>query len=120
MKNDEIDPTLNNAFDDLKTTPPRDPQAAARGRANFLAKAAPFRQTVSRQADQRHNKWTNTIFPLFQRKERRPMLTTLFAVILALTVFFGGTGGTVLAAQGSLPDQTLYPVKPGARMPSCP
>jgi hypothetical protein len=111
MKNDKIDPVLKNVLDDLKNIPPRDTQAASRGRANFLAQVASLRQAVSRQADQRHNKWINTVFPLFQRKERLPVLNTLFAVILALTVFFGGTGGTVYAAQGSLPGQTLYPVK---------
>jgi hypothetical protein len=111
MNNDEFDPVLKNAINDLKNSPPRDPQTAARGRVNFLAKAASFRQTVSRQTDLRHNRWTNTIFSLFQRKERLPVLNILFAVIIALTVFLGGTGGTVYAAQDSLPDQILYPLK---------
>lgn len=39
------------------------------------------------------------------------MLNTLFAVVLAVAALFGGTGGTVYAAQASLPDQALYPVK---------
>ena len=39
------------------------------------------------------------------------MLNTLIAVVLALVVCFGGTGATVYAAQDSLPDQALYPVK---------
>jgi hypothetical protein len=30
---------------------------------------------------------------------------------MAIAVFFGGTGATVYAAQGSLPNQALYPVK---------
>ena len=39
------------------------------------------------------------------------MLNTVLAVVFAVTVFFGGTGGVVYAAQDSLPDQALYPVK---------
>jgi hypothetical protein len=39
------------------------------------------------------------------------VLNTLIAVVLAVVVFFGGTGVTVYAAQDSLPDQALYPVK---------
>jgi hypothetical protein len=111
MKSDELDPKLKNAFNDLQNIPPRAPQAAGHGRANFLKQAAVFRQAVSRKADQRHNSWNKIFFPLFQRKERLPMLNTLIAVVLAMTVFFGGTGATVYAAQGSLPDQAFYPVK---------
>lgn len=33
------------------------------------------------------------------------------AVILAVVLLFGGSAATVYAAQGSLPDQALYPVK---------
>ena len=111
MKKDGMDSKLKNAFNDLQNIPPRDPQAAARNRANFLKQADNFRRSVSRKADQRHNRWINTFFPLFQRKERLPMLNTLVAVVLAVVVFFGGTGVTVYAAQDSLPDQGLYPVK---------
>ncbi len=111
MKNEGLAPKLKNAFDDLQNIPPRDLPAAARGKANFLEQAAVFRQAVSRKADHRHNRWYDNIFPLFQKKERFPMLNTLFAVVLAVAVLFGGTGGTVYAAQGSLPDQALYPVK---------
>jgi hypothetical protein len=111
MKNDGLDPKLKNAFNDLQNIPLRAPQAAARGRANFLGQAAAFRQAVYREIDQHHNRWNNTIFPLFQRKEPLPVLNILFAVVLAMTIFFGGIGATVYAAQDSLPDQALYPVK---------
>jgi len=39
------------------------------------------------------------------------MLNTLIAVVIAVIVSFGGAGATVYAAQDSLPDQALYPVK---------
>lgn len=111
MKKDELDPKLIKAFNDLQNIPPRNPQAAQRGRLIFLHEAAEYRRAVSRKANQRQNWVSRTIFPLFQRKERFPMLNTLVAVVMAVVVLFGGTGVTVAAAQGSLPDQALYPVK---------
>jgi hypothetical protein len=106
MRKQEIDPKIKNALDELQNVGRRDPAAAARGRAAFLKQVA-----VSRQANQRHTRWYDNIFPLFQRKERFPMLNTVLAVVFAVAVFFGGTGGVVYAAQGSLPNQALYPVK---------
>ncbi len=111
MKNDEMDSRLKNALDDLKNTAPRNPQAAQRGKIIFLHEAAEYRQAVSRKANRRQNWVNSTIFPLFQRKERFPMFNSLVAIILAVVVLFGGSGVTVAAAQGSLPDQALYPVK---------
>jgi hypothetical protein len=111
MKNDELDPMLKNAINDLIKFPPRHPQVAARGRENFLKQAAVFRQAVSGEADLRHNRGISTIFPLFQRKERFPMFKTLIAVVLSVMVLFAVPGVTVAAAQGSLPDQALYPLK---------
>ena len=111
MKKDEMDSRLKIAFDDLKNIPPRDPQTAARGRANFLKQAVVLRQSASRQADQRQKRGSNGIFLLFHRRQRLPGLNALIAVVLAVVVFFGGSGVTVYAAQDSLPDQALYPVK---------
>jgi hypothetical protein len=111
MKKDEMDSRLKNALDDLKNTPPRDPRAAQRGRLVFLHEAAEYRQAVSRKANRRQNWVNSTIYPLFQRKERFPMFNSLVAIVLAVVVLFGGSGVTVAAAQGSLPDQTLYPLK---------
>ena len=39
------------------------------------------------------------------------MLNTLMAIVITITLLFGGAGATVYAAQGSLPDESLYPVK---------
>ena len=111
MKNDELDPKLKNAFNNLQYIPARNPRSAVQGRENFLKQAAVFRQSVSREADRRQIRWSNTIFPLFQREKRLPVLNTLIAVVVAMVVFFGASGATVYAAQGSLPDQALYPVK---------
>jgi hypothetical protein len=111
MKKNELESRLENSFDDLRNVPARDPQAAKRGRLVFMHQAAEYRQAVSREAFQRRSRVSSTIFPLFRRKERFPMLNTLIAVVLSVVVLFGGSGATVAAAQGSLPDQVLYPVK---------
>ena len=111
MNKDEMDSKLKITFNELKNIPPRDTQAAASGRENFLKQAAVLRQSASREAYQRHNRWSSTIFPLFQGRQRLPGLNALIAVVLAVVVFFGGSGVTIYAAQDSLPDQALYPVK---------
>ena len=111
MNKDEMDSKLKIAFDELKNIPQRDPQAAARGRANFLKQAVVLRQSVSQEANQGQNRGSNGIFLLFQRRQRLPGLNALIAVVLAVVVFFGGSGVTVYAARDSLPDQALYPVK---------
>jgi hypothetical protein len=110
MKDKEMDPKLRYLLDELQDAPPRDTEAAARGKANFLKQASVMRSSVSRKQENRHNGWINTIFPVFPRKEHRVM-NAMIAVIVAVVMFFGGTGTTVYAAQSSLPDQPLYPLK---------
>jgi hypothetical protein len=56
----------------------------------------------------RHIGWINA-FVLALRGI--PMLNTLIAMIVTITIVFGGAGATVYAAQGSLPDELLYTVK---------
>jgi hypothetical protein len=111
MRNKEIDPRTEKALDELKPVPPRNPVAAYRGKVNFLKQAADMRAAVSRKQEVRHNGRINTIFPAFPRKERTPVFNTFVAIVIALTVFLGGTATTVYASQDSLPNQTLYPVK---------
>ncbi|MGC8875281.1 MAG: DUF5667 domain-containing protein [Chloroflexia bacterium] len=48
---------------------------------------------------------------LGERRHRRPMLRWAWAVLSALLALFLLGGGTVWAAEGSLPGQPLYPVK---------
>lgn len=87
---DELDPQLKQMLDDLKPVPPRKPARAAHGRAQFLAESA---QPVSENAFLR---LTNQI-PQF-RKERFSM-NTILAIALLFAALFGGTAGTVYAAQ---------------------
>lgn len=111
MSKDEMDPKINQALSDLQAVPPRDARAAQSGRAKLLKEAAVLRSGVSRQAEQRHNRWKHIFFPPVQRKERLPAMNAVIAVIVALVVLLGGGGATVYAAQDSLPDQALYQLK---------
>ncbi len=101
---DQLDPRLWAALEQLKTVPPRDPEAAARGRANFLAYAKSLQPPVSKPINLRHTGWSN----LFSRRWSTALLAIFLLVVAALVA---GTAGTVYAAQDSLPATPLYPVK---------
>ncbi len=87
----------------LKGYPPasaRDPQAAARGRARFLAEASQLRETTFVRRNQPSAIWAS----LF-RKQAAVMVSIL------ILVFLFASGSVVYAAQDDLPNQFLYPVK---------
>lgn len=89
----------------LDEVPERQVASTASGRQAFLTAARQMRQAVSPRPKSRHMGWTK-IF----KKERSPMFT-LARIILIAAFALGGTGVTAFAAQESLPDQALYPVK---------
>ena len=103
---DAPEPRVKAALERLRPVSPRDPQAAARGRAAFVAQGQLFSRSVSDRSVRRHIGWV----PRFSRKEISPM-TTLATVVLILAVALGGTGGAVYAAQNDLPTGALYGVK---------
>ena len=110
MNQNELEERLEKEIVQLRSVPERDPEAAARGKAFFLAEAESLQATVSPKPFQRLNEWLQISF-IGLRKERSPMFGTISAVIMALALVFGGGGATVYAAQGSMPDELLYPVK---------
>ncbi len=89
----------------LRNVPERDPAKETVTRNAFLEQVRSMSMPVSKMPNRRLKGW-NTIF----RKERSPM-TTILGVLLALAVAFGGAGTTAYAAQDSLPNEPLYPVK---------
>jgi uncharacterized membrane protein YgcG len=101
-----LDPRLIPDFERLSQAPQRNPQAAAAGRAAFIAQAETLKAAVSPAVKARHTGWIS----IFYRKEPYKM-TTLSTLLLIVSLFLGGTGATVAAAQTSLPDQPLYAVK---------
>jgi len=95
----------------IRRTQPLNAQAAAEERARFLKLGMSFQAAVSQSQNPRHNGWINQIKLAFVRKENNPMLNALLAVVLSISLFFGGAGATAYAAQTSQPDELLYPVK---------
>ncbi len=108
---DELDPKLADLLNRLRPTPGRDPRRAAQGRADFLAQAKSFRPAVSPAPGERHTWWIEVLHHTFRRKERSPMFATLITILMSVALLFGGFGATAVAAQGSLPDNLLYPIK---------
>ncbi len=100
---ESLDRELQSIFTRAQAVPQRDANAARRGRALFLQQARDLGQAVSPPEKRRHKEWFKSI-----PKERFAMLTTILVI---LGLLFGGSGATVVAAQGSMPGETLYPVK---------
>jgi len=65
MQTNNVDPKLSDLLNNHKHVPARNPQAAARGRARFLAQAAQLREAAFQQGKQRRNGW---VVPLFRRQ----------------------------------------------------
>jgi len=104
MNTNNFDPNLISKLRELKNVSTRNPQAAARGRAQFLAEASQLRETASNRKSQRHNGWS-----LIFRKETPAMKTLISALTTLLLVFASAT--TVFAAQNDLPTEPLYGIK---------
>lgn len=98
----EIDPRLARALQQLRKSPSRSPEAAARGRAAFLARGQALRNEKASRVAMRHNLWVWFMAP-------RRLAAAVIALFLVLVL--AGGGATVYAAQDSLPDSPLYTVK---------
>jgi len=94
----ELEKTIVERLEEIKPVPARDPQAAARARAQFL------NQAVSASEFQRQKGW-RSIF----RKEQFAM-NTILSVMVIMGLLFGGVA-TVSATQDALPNEPLYSVK---------
>lgn len=100
---------IENELSALKDVPPRDPNAAIRGRNLFISEAKRLERAVSHSRARRHIGWSNTL-QIYQRKGRFAMISILTSIIVSLSLLFGGTG-IVQAAQTSLPNEPFYPIK---------
>jgi hypothetical protein len=113
----ELDPLLVESLKMLRAEISRDPQKAAAGRQAYLAQVKALtsekrnNQPVSRWPFLGLNGWIDTIRKTWTRKEQFKMLATIGTWIVIVSMLFGGTGATALAAQDSLPTDFLYPVK---------
>jgi hypothetical protein len=100
-RNSKFD-NITNLLETLRETPPREAEAAARGRAAFIEEAESLPQPVSPGTKRRLN---------LRRIYTQPRLRTLtISIILIVSVL--GTGAiTANAAQTALPGDQLYPLK---------
>ncbi len=114
---EDLETLIQRRLAPLREAPERNPEKAAQGRNDFLIQA---RRLAAAQAGQapvsatvlsRLNGWIARIRNPFQREERYSMFATLSSILVILALVFGGAGATVYAAQDSLPDQWLYPIK---------
>lgn len=109
----DVDDLIERKIRLLKDSNPRLPEKALMGRNAFLTEAEKMSLSVSPTVKNRHNNKENALRSLFRfkLKEKKPMLSTLTAIIIAISVLLGGSGITVAAAQNSLPDDFLYDLK---------
>jgi hypothetical protein len=100
MKNQtNLESMLEERLNELKVVPARNSQAAARGRARFLAQARAASEA------QRNKGWG---FLLFRKQQFALNLAVALVMIVGL---FAGGGTTVYAAQDDLPNEPLYGIK---------
>lgn len=101
----------------IPPAPARDPEKEAAGRARFLAEAHRLKDAtgidrpVSPALLPRLNQWITSIKTQLIPKERSPMFATLVSILVSLVLVVGGGAATAYAAQDSLPNDFLYPVK---------
>ncbi|MDZ7844851.1 MAG: DUF5667 domain-containing protein [Anaerolineales bacterium] len=106
MNEHEINPKLKKYLDSLKETPERDQEQAAETRAKFLARAESI--TPPQRTPARDKKWFQFPGKAWASRKWAPALAGILA---ALILALASVGGTVYAAQDSLPNDFLYPVK---------
>ena len=104
---DELDEEIKNKLILIASTPPRDLENTTRGREVFMNKVKELRsQKAPYVAVPRSNK--GFLQSLFGK--RFSFAPFAIALVIAIGLIFGGWG-TVYAAQDSLPNDFIYPVK---------
>ncbi len=124
LHSDEIDPRLFELLEQLRQTPPRNPEAAEKGRMKFQAEmknlglATPthpqgsvFVKLYERILNKNNINKNERGDLLMNSRKQRYTLTSAVILITLLAFLFGGAGMTALASQASLPGDVLYPVK---------
>jgi len=94
----------------LKDIPPQSLEWQKINLAKYQAELNSWSKSTSFYRRWRRINWSELLSLPMYRKDR-PMMSLWVAISLFLALAFGGVGATVYAAQSSLPDQALYPVK---------
>jgi hypothetical protein len=103
MENNGINPQIKKMLESLQEVPDRDLRGSHTGREIFLAEAKVIQaqRTKQDQAAQKRQK----------AAERKSWALRFAGIFAVLVIALSSLGGTVYAAQASLPDDFLYPVK---------
>jgi hypothetical protein len=88
----------------------RTPEAENAGRARFLSEAAALRRAAMVRPASRLNGWA-TLISFISGKQARLAFSAVAAVCIVMALLLASGGTLVYAAQGSQPNQVLYPVK---------
>jgi len=99
----------------LKETPPRDPEAERLGRSRFLAEARRLRPAVSPSPTRRLKGWIENLKAkeILVMNRKFSSAYTLAVIAVVAVALFGGSVATAYAAKGALPGSPLHPVKTG-------
>jgi Domain of unknown function (DUF5667) len=108
---DKFDDHLEELFNKMRTVSPLDPQVVAEERAKFLAQGEQLRAAGAHSSGSKQLGWFGSLALAFRKNQPMSVWSALIAAVITVAVVFGGASATVYAAQGSLPDQALYPVK---------
>ncbi len=111
------DPELDALLDLLRDTPERDPEAVARGRANYISDVDKmFAASNSGAAT-----WLGKLLSLEwlglgrgsagMGRSMKLSTSVLLVALVLIVILFSGAGATAFAAQSALPGDALYPVK---------
>ncbi len=96
----------------LKDTPPRDAKAVVRGKEHFIREARLLRENAPTSIFQRLYSWTSFDQKGLTQMNRTVSNLALFAILAVfMTALFGGGVVSAYASRGSLPGDTLFPVK---------
>ncbi len=117
LNNDDresIAPDLKAMLDEIRSTPPRDEEVAAKGKAHFMSEVDSLFGGQSKTARPTFGqRMVEKIGVLKLGLGSRAALTTLLVAIAILVLLFSGAGMTAYASQAALPGDALYSVKTG-------
>jgi hypothetical protein len=119
---ERIDSRLFELLEQLRPTPPRDPEAEKRSRARFLVELealslpsrsrSPLARLTRRLWKRRNDAAYDSIKEIqMSTPKARLAFTAIMVLIVFMAFLFGGSAITAMAAQSALPGDALYPVK---------
>lgn len=112
--NESIDPRLKAMLEELRPTPPRNPDLAARSKAQFLSGVDAYLGEQSAHGGAPFSVRLKEKLGIFRIGfSQRTALNVIAAVVAILVLFFGSAGMTALASQSALPGDALYTIKTG-------